>query len=154
MALAFKFPASFIPRTEDQRPRLELVRGTDRRYLWVGTGIVAFIAALFMVVGLRAHMADTQMRIDSLNHDISRAREHFDSLRAQRARLQSPEFLIPEARKAGMVPSSGTRIVGIPASTAADVAANVGSIDADVVAPAEAPLDAFGRLKVAVVGAP
>ena len=154
MALAFRFPASFVPRTEEHRPKLEVIRGADRRHMWIALGVFGLVAALFGVVGLRAHMADTQMRIDSLTHDISRAREHFDALRAERARLQSPEFLIPEAQKAGMVPSTLTRIVGIPATTAADVAANVGSIDADVVAPAEAPLDAFGRLKVAVVGAP
>lgn len=154
MALAFKFPAALVPRTEDQRPRLEVVRNADKRYLWTGIGVVAMVVALFLVVGLRAQMADTQMRIDSLNHDISRAREHFDALRAQRARLQSPEFLIPEAQKAGMVPGLAARIVGIPASIAADVAANVGTIDADVVAPAESPLDAFGRLKVAAVGTP
>lgn len=154
MALAFKFPVAIIPRTEDHRPKLEVIRGAERRHVWTAVGIIAIVLALFGVVGLRAHMADTQMRIDSLSYDISRAREHFDALRAQRARLQSPEFLIPEAQRAGMVPSNQTRIVGIPASTAADVAANVGSIDADVVAPAEAPLDAFGRLKVAVVGAP
>ena len=154
MALAFKFPATFVPRTEEQRPRFELVRKADRRLVWIVTGSIVLVAALFGVVGLRAHMADTQMRIDSMNRDIARAREHFDSLRAERARLQSPEFLIPEARRIGLVPGAGATIVGIPASIAADVAANVGSIDADVVAPVEAPLDAFGRLKVAVVGAP
>jgi hypothetical protein len=44
--------------------------------------------------------------------------------------------------------------VEVPASVAADVAANVGNIDADVAGASETPLDEFGRLKPAVVGAP
>jgi hypothetical protein len=52
------------------------------------------------------------------------------------------------------VPSLGSRVVEVPVSVAADVAANVGKIDADVVGSPETPLDEFGRLKPAVVGAP
>jgi hypothetical protein len=107
-----------------------------------------------LVVSLRAHMAQQQLRIDRLNYDISRARIHFDSLRAERASLQSPQFLISRAREMGMVPSLGSRVVEVPVSVAADVAANVGKIDADVVGSPETPLDEFGRLKPAVVGAP
>jgi hypothetical protein len=54
----------------------------------------------------------------------------------------------------GMVPSQATRIVDIPASIAAEVAATVGKVDADVVGAQESQLDEFGRLKPAVVGAP
>jgi hypothetical protein len=107
-----------------------------------------------LVVAVRAHMAQQQMKMDKLNYDISRAREHFDTLRAQRASLQSPEVLTEQARAMGMVPSQGVTIVNIPAAIAAEVAATVGKVDADVVAADESPLDEFGRLKKTVVGAP
>jgi hypothetical protein len=54
----------------------------------------------------------------------------------------------------GLVPSFGIRIVGIPATVAAEVAATVGKVDSDVVADTESPLDEFGRMKAIVVGSP
>jgi diphthamide synthase subunit DPH2 len=109
---------------------------------------------MFGVVSLRAHMAQQEMRLDKLNYDISRARNHFETLRAERARLQSPEQLIAQARAMGLVPSVGSHMVDIPAHIAAEVASSVGKVDADVIADTESPLDEFGRMKATVVGAP
>jgi hypothetical protein len=47
-----------------------------------------------------------------------------------------------------------TKTVNIPASIAAEVAATVGKIDADMTTHSESPLDKFGRLKAVVVGNP
>lgn len=157
MAVAFRIPAFLSPDGNHEgssRPNLTVVPAPKRRYVRVFVLLVPLIVALGMVVALRAHMAQQQMRIDRLNSDISRARIHFDSLRAQRASLQSPEVLVRRAWELGLVPSLGSRIVEIPADVAADVAANVGNIDADVVDAPETPLDEFGRLKPKVVGAP
>lgn len=157
MAVAFRFPSLLSSREleqEVQRPTLTLVPQTERRYVRVLVFFVAVVIAMGMVVALRVHMAQQQLKIDRLNYDISRARIHFDSLRAERASLQSPEELIARAREMGMVPSVGSRIIEVPATVAADVAANVGKIDADVVGGVETPLDEFGRLKPSVVGAP
>jgi cell division protein FtsL len=157
MAVTFRFPSLLNPREQDettQRPTLTLVPRSERRYVRVFVAFAAVVVAMGLVVALRVHMAQQQLRIDRLNSDISRARQHFDSLRSQRASLQSPEFLISRAREMGMVPSMGSRIVEVPASIAADVAANVGKIDADVAGSIETPLDEFGRLKPSVVGAP
>jgi cell division protein FtsL len=157
MAVTFRFPSLLTPREHnqvEQRPTLTLVPRSERRYVRVFVLFVVVVLAMGMVVALRVHMAQQQLRIDRLNYDISRARQHFDSLRAQRASLQSPEFLISRAREMGMVPSLGSRIVEVPADVAADVAANVGKIDADVAGSIETPLDEFGRLKPSVVGAP
>jgi len=157
MAVTFRLPSLLTPREQNevaQRPALTLVPSSERRFVRVFVFFAAVVVAMGMVVALRVHMAQQQLRIDRLNYDISRARQHFDSLRAQRASLQSPEFLISRAREMGMVPSLGSRIVEVPASVAADVAANVGKIDADVAGSVETPLDEFGRLKPSVVGAP
>lgn len=157
MAVAFKFPSMLSSQEVEersQRPSLTLVPKAERRYVRVLVFFVAVVVAMGMVVALRVHMAQQQLKIDRLNYDISRARIHFDSLRAERASLQSPEELIARAREMGMVPSVGNRIVEVPAEVAADVAANVGKIDADVAGGRETPLDEFGRLKPSVVGAP
>lgn len=157
MAVTFRLPSLLTPREHTeagQRPTLTLVPRSERRFVRVFVFFAVVVVAMGMVVSLRVHMAQQQLRIDRLNYDISRARQHFDSLRAQRASLQSPEFLISRAREMGMVPSVGSRIVEVPASVAADVAANVGKIDADVAGSLETPLDEFGRLKPSVVGAP
>jgi cell division protein FtsL len=154
MAVAFRFPSVLAPRFDESRPRLTVVPKEERRYVVLAVAVATLLVAMGMVVALRAHMAQQQMKIDKLNYDISRAREHFDSLRADRASLQSPEVLTNKAHQIGMVPSLGTTIVNVPAGIAAEVAATVGKVDSDVIAATESPLDEFGRLKKTVVGAP
>lgn len=155
MAVAVKLPAALAPREgRDNRPKLVLVPQSDRRYLRVFTVVAIVVAVLFCIVALRAHMAQQEMRLDKLNYDITRARAHFETLRAERANLQSPGQLMNQASLMGLVPSLGIRVVGIPASVAAEVAATVGKVDSDVAAHTESPLDEFGRLKAAVVGTP
>jgi cell division protein FtsL len=154
MAVAFRFPSVLAPRFDESRPRLTVVPKEERRYVVLAVAVATLLVAMGMVVALRAHMAQQQMKIDKLNYDISRAREHFDSLRADRASLQSPDVLTTKAKGMGMVPSLGTNIVNVPAGIAAEVAATVGKVDSDVIAAAESPLDEFGRLKKTVVGAP
>lgn len=154
MAVAFRLP-TFSPRPEQaERPRLVIVEQNERRYLKIISMVAVIAFVLMAVVILRVHMAQQQMRLDRLNYDISRARLHFDELRAERASLQSPENLIAEARKMGMLPGRSTRIVDIPAAVAAEVAATVGKVDEDVVKGQETALDEFGRLKATVVNVP
>ncbi len=154
MAVAFRFPSVLAPRHEESRPRLTVVPEADRRYVRVVLAFGSLILVMGLAVALRAHIAQQQMQIDKLSYNISRAREHFDSLRADRASLQSPEVLTVKAHQMGMVPSMGTQIVNVPAAIAAEVAATVGKVDSDVIAATESPLDEFGRLKKTVVGAP
>jgi len=153
MAVAIKFPAVLAPREDrDNRPKLVLVPQTERRYVRVFTVMALVLTVMFSIVSLRAHMAQQEMRLDKLNYDITRARAHFETLRAERANLQSPGQLMNQASL--MVPSLGIRLVGIPAAVAAEVAATVGKVDSDVIAHTESPLDEFGRLKAVVVGSP
>ena len=150
-----KFAAVLAPR-EDRvsRPKLVLVPQSERRYFRVITTVVLVGILMLGIVSLRAYMAQQEMRLDKLNYDITRARAHFETLRAERANLQSPGQLMNQAGLMGLVPSFGIRIVGIPASVAAEVAATVGKVDSDVVAHNESPLDEFGRMKAVVVGSP
>ena len=155
MAVAMKFAAVLAPR-EDRvsRPKLVLVPQSERRYFRVITTVVLVGILMLGIVSLRAYMAQQEMHLDKLNYDITRARAHFETLRAERANLQSPGQLMNQASLMGLVPSLGIRIVGIPASVAAEVAATVGKVDSDVVAHNESPLDEFGRMKAVVVGSP
>ena len=155
MAVAVKLPALLTPREDrDNRPKLVLVPQSERRYLRVFSVMALVVAVMFCIVALRAHMAQQEMRLDKLNYDITRARAHFETLRAERANLQSPGQLMNQASLMGLVPSLGIRMVGIPAAVAAEVAATVGKVDSDVVAHTESPLDEFGRMKAVVVGTP
>lgn len=155
MAVAVKFPAALAPREErDNRPKLVLVPQSERRYVRVFTVMAVAVAVMFCIVSLRAYMAQQEMRLDKMNYDITRARAHFETLRAERANLQSPGQLMNQASLMGLVPSLGIRVVGIPAAIAAEVAATVGKVDSDVVAHTESPLDEFGRMKAVVVGTP
>lgn len=155
MAVAVKFPAALAPREErDKRPKLVLVPQSERRYVRVFTVMAVAVAVMFCIVSLRAYMAQQEMRLDKMNYDITRARAHFETLRAERANLQSPGQLMNQASLMGLVPSLGIRVVGIPAAIAAEVAATVGKVDSDVVAHTESPLDEFGRMKAVVVGTP
>lgn len=155
MAVAMKFAAVLAPREDrDSRPKLVLVPQSERRYFRVITTVVLVGILMLGIVSLRAYMAQQEMHLDKLNYDITRARAHFETLRAERANLQSPGQLMNQASLMGLVPSLGIRIVGIPASVAAEVAATVGKVDSDVVAHTESPLDEFGRMKAVVVGSP
>ena len=155
MAVAMKFAAVLAPREDrDSRPKLVLVPQSERRYFRVITTVVLVGILMLGIVSLRAYMAQQEMRLDKLNYDITRARAHFETLRAERANLQSPGQLMNQAGLMGLVPSFGIRIVGIPASVAAEVAATVGKVVSDVVAHTESPLDEFGRMKAVVVGSP
>ena len=154
MAVAFRLPV-LAPRERGQvRTPLTVVPQEDRRYFKVAVIAGSVFLVLFALATLQMHMAQQQMRLDKLNSDIARARLHFDELRAERASLQSPEHLMEASRQMGLLPGRTTTIVNIPASIAAEVAATVGKVDADVAKETESPLDEFGRLKASVVGTP
>jgi cell division protein FtsL len=155
MAVAIKFAGVLAPREDrENRPKLVLVPQSERRYFRVFTVVALVVLVMFCIVSLRAYMAQQEMRLDKMNYDISRARAHFETLRAERAKLQSPGQLMNQAGIMGLIPSLGIRMVDIPASVAAEVAATVGKVDSDVVAHTESPLDEFGRMKAVVVGSP
>lgn len=155
MAVASRLSSVATPREErPERPQLVVIEGGTRHFLRRVSALALVSGLLLSVVMLRVNMASQQLKLDKLNYDVSRARQHFDSLRARRASLQSPEYLIPKARGMGMVQSIGTLIVDVPASIAAEVASTVGTVDADVMGTVESPLDEFGRIKASVEGAP
>jgi hypothetical protein len=152
MAVAFRFPNPLIERKE--RPTLTLVPKHRSPIVIVVVVMAMFFGTLFGVVVLRTHMAQQQQIFDELTFDLIRARNNFDELRAERARLQSPDVLVDAARSMGLVPTAGLKLVDVPPSIAAEVAETLGKVDMDLVKPAETPLDMFGRLKAEVSVSP
>lgn len=157
MALAARVPQPRDPRRKSRvaapDPSLSLVRSTaahrgpTRAIVWVAS----FFAVLAAVVALRTHVAQQQILLDSLNRDVAMARDHFDSLRAERARLRSPAVLTEAARAIGMsLAPPGRRIISIPPEVAADVAAKVGVVDGDVIEAEDSALAEYGRIKARV----
>jgi len=128
-------------------PDLRLVPRRNRRSVRIGTVVGVVIGSLFLVVLLRTHMAQQQLRLDRLNSDIVRARNNFDRLRAERARFQSPAYLTERARAMGMVQGLDTNMVNIPTDIAVLVASGVGKVDVDVKSERTTHLDEFGRMK-------
>lgn len=142
---------SRAPETSrEPRPVLTVIEGGQRRYVRAMVVAVVTSSLMFGVVAGRAHMAAQQMKLDRLNSDVRRARSYFDELRAQRAELQSPEFLLPLVRAMGMVPSVGNKVVQVSPEVAAAVASTVGKVDSDIADAVESPLDEFGRIKASV----
>lgn len=116
-----------------------------RRVVLIGVGLFVLLAA---VVGLRTYMAQQQMILDRLTIDVSRARNFYDELRAERAELRSPEVLVQAASALGMVQAPPQpRFMDVPADVAAAVAASAGGLDDDVVARAGSALAEYGELK-------
>ena len=160
MALAFRFPQPSVlnPKDRGRRsdgPTLTLVPVADTsRVRRVVVVVTVFFMLLIGVVALRTYIATQQLRLDTLNQDVSRARDHFDVLRAERAKLQSPDVLMMAARGLGMVPAATTQIMGVPAEIAAEVAAEVGKVDSDVATGSGDALAEYGRLKSQIGSAP
>ncbi|MFM9083006.1 MAG: hypothetical protein ACKOQ7_03775 [Actinomycetota bacterium] len=162
MAVVFKLTSLSTLREETQRgdesegrrPVLSVVQGRASAGWKLVASIIVASACLLGVVALQARMAQRQMQLDKINSDITRARQHFDTLRAQKAEMQSPTYLIARAHQIGLVPGVFQRVVEIPADIAAEVVATTGKIDDDVADTPESSLDKFGRLKPAVVGGP
>lgn len=129
------------------RPNLVVVQQQRRRVSRSALVIVSLLTMMFAVVSLRIYMAQEQVKLDQLNQDVTKARQYFDQLRAERSSLQSPSVLMEQARTIGMEPAVKTKIVAVSPEVAAVVAATVGKIDDDFLGPSESPLVQFGEVK-------
>lgn len=140
-------PKGEAQETPRQRLNLVVVERQRRRVSRSAVVLVALVGAMFAVVSLRIYMAQQQVNLDQLNQDVTKARQYFDQLRAERATLQSPTVLMEEARLLGMEPAVNVRIVAVSPDAAAAVAATVGKIDGEFLDDASTPLVQYGRVK-------
>lgn len=153
MAFPLRLPG-VLPLRERGGAELTLVE-RPRRVGAKVVGLAAFVVgSLFVVTAMQTQMAERQMRIDTLNSNIIRARNNFDKLRAERARFQSPAYLTERAAALGLVPGTETKMLPVPTDIAVEVASGMGKVDSDVIASKTSPLDQFGKMKRAAGNAP
>jgi hypothetical protein len=86
------------------RPTLVLVP-RRRRWTAVLVGFVSTLvfAGLFAAAVFHTQLAERQLRIDRLEHSVTKERERFDELRQARAELRSPAHLATVADELNMI---------------------------------------------------
>jgi hypothetical protein len=110
MALALR---DLAPRRRPSTPpTLVVVQGRRRRITRMSVIVVGVIVVGLAVLGvLHTQIAERQWQIDQLERSISTAHEDFDTLRALRAELRSPERLNTAARALGMRPATASNFI-------------------------------------------
>ena len=103
-ARASAAPALRRPRAES-RSDLEVVSGARRR--WMGVigpiAVASLFAVLLAMAALQALIVQGQTRLDQLDREVAEAVAHRDRLGLQLAELESPDRIVAEARRLGMV---------------------------------------------------
>lgn len=140
-------PSGAPSRKRSPRPNLVVIEQQKRRVSKSVKVITSVLLVMFAVVGLRIYMAQQQVKLDQLNQDVTKARQYFDQLRAERSQLQSPSVLLEQARALGMEPAVKIKIIAVSPDAAAAVAATVGEVDESFRGPVTSPLVQFGEMK-------
>lgn len=105
---------------------------------------------MFVVVAVQTHIAETQMRIDRINVQISSERDRYDELRLERSSLREPGALVVKATAIGMIPGRGVRFTSVDPQTVAQVLVATGGVDPEMLANAHDPLANYGAVKATV----
>jgi hypothetical protein len=100
---------------EERRRHLRVVRPENRPWLRirltprVGIGVtVLLFVALFAVAASHALLIAGQGRLDRLDQQVSEEQARYEALRADVSALESPERILEEAERLGMVPAEGS----------------------------------------------
>lgn len=148
MALALR---DFAPRRRPTtRPTLVVIQGRRRRVTRMTAIVVGIVIAGLAVLGIgHTQIAQRQWRIDQLESSINAAHEDFDTLRALRAELRSPERLNTAARALGMRPATTSNFIPIdPQVLATTIAQTAMSPERSAEPEQLAPIDQFRLVKV------
>jgi cell division protein FtsL len=89
----------------DERPALRVVPATRRRR-WGIAATLACAAVFAVMLGLttfQARIAADQLQIDRLEGQVTDAQSHYEQLRLEVARLESPTRIVMAAKQLGMV---------------------------------------------------
>jgi hypothetical protein len=100
-----------LPRREEPGSHLRLVPEARRRLalrLSPRAGVVLTLllfAALFGVAVSHALLIEGQAHLDELDKQVALEQQRYERLRVESAALESPERIVDEAAKLGMVPA-------------------------------------------------
>jgi cell division protein FtsL len=89
----------------DERPALRVVPATRRRR-WGIVATIACAAVFAIMLGLttfQARIAADQLQLDQLEGQVTDAQSHYEQLRLEVARLESPTRIVSAAKQLGMV---------------------------------------------------
>lgn len=105
------------------------------------------ITLMMVVVVFQTRLAETQLKIDGIEDQISVERSRYDELRLQRSTLREPARLVGEATALGMVPGSKTVFTNVDSSAVAAVLVSMGESDLDQYANTREPLKNYSAVK-------
>lgn len=153
MALAIsseRLPQRQTRRAQSVPPErhLTVVSSESRRRVSVLVLAVAgLMAAVALVIGFQATIAEQQLRLDKVSTDLRLAKLNYDELRQQRADLMAPDYLREKARQMFMMQGLGSRFMEVPADVVAEVVASTGLMDKKIAEPVITAQPTIGGLE-------
>lgn len=113
---------------------------------------VVTITLMMAVVIFQTRLAETQLKIDAIEQQISLERARYDELRLQRSALREPSRLVNEATALGMVPGAKTNFTTIDPTAVASVLVSMGGLDLEQFANTREPLKNYSAVKALIGG--
>ncbi len=111
---------------ERVRPPLRVVP-PRKRAIRVGTVVFsALFLTLLCITVFQVQLAERQIGVERINREIEIARDRFDTLRKENARLSSPDVISAEAKQLGMSQGTPQKAVATDADAVAEATAAFG----------------------------
>jgi len=111
---------------------------------------VVTITLMMVVVIFQTRLAETQLKVDVIEQQISVERARYDELRLQRSALREPSRLVGEASALGMVPGSKTKFTTVDPAAVASVLVSMGGLDLEQFTNTREPLKNYSALKALI----
>ncbi len=138
----------------EQAPKLSVVPRRKRAFRLAALAFVVVFLSMLALTIFEIRIAQNQLELDRTNSRVDQAQLQFDQLRKLNAQLRSPDRLVTEAARAGMVPGrNGEFLIVDPAAVAAVRAAQGATDDQALSGTAEDPFADHERVKAAIAGA-
>lgn len=102
-------PAETAEGAKQPRPNLRVVASPRKRRRRAGAVAICSIVVIFTfmisLAAFQAQLARNQLVLDTIESDLRTEQQAYDRSRAELARLESPQRIIDEATRLGMVPA-------------------------------------------------
>jgi hypothetical protein len=85
-----------------------------RARLGVRLAVTAVVAAVLIVVGFHAMMAEGQLQLERLDRATKTEQQRYEELRLVYAQRSAPDAIVERATSLGMVPATSQRFISVP----------------------------------------